>query len=78
MKECIYRDDALDLTDQLWQEAYNAGYYDSALRLGVLYRKLEDLPTADLQTKTRDYFKRCGMTDEELDRLTEILEGNAA
>lgn len=44
----------------------------------ILETDAEDLPTADLQTKTRDYFKRCGMTDEELDRLTEILEGTAA
>ena len=60
MKECVYRDEVLDLTDQLWQEAYNAGYYDSALRLGVLYRELEDVPTAD--TPVIIHCQNCAVT----------------
>ena len=44
----------------------------------ILETDIEDLPTADLQTKTRDYFKRCGMNDRELDQLTAVLEGSAS
>lgn len=47
--DTISREAAMELTDFYWQQAYKAGYYDAALRLGSLYRELEDLPAADVR-----------------------------
>ena len=35
---------------------------------------IDDVPNADFETCSREYFKSCGLTDEQLDKLKGILE----
>ncbi len=45
----ISREAALNLIDRYWQQAYNAHFLDAAVRLGSVYREMEDIPAADVR-----------------------------
>ena len=47
-KEYIEREAALNLIDRYWQQAYNAHFLDAAVRLGSVYREMEEIPAADV------------------------------
>ncbi len=49
MSDYISREAALNLIDRYWQQAYNAHFLDAALRLGSVYREMEDIPAADVR-----------------------------
>jgi hypothetical protein len=49
MPEYIERETAMSLIDLYWQQAYNAHFLDAAVRLGSVYREMEDIPAADVR-----------------------------
>lgn len=53
MSEYIEREVALNLIDRYWQQAYNAHFLDAAVRLGSVYREIEELPAADVRPVVR-------------------------
>lgn len=53
MSEYISRKAALNLIDRYWQQAYNAHFLDAAVRLGSVYREMEDIPAANVRPVAR-------------------------
>lgn len=49
----ISREAAMRLIDRYWQQAYNAHFLDAAVRLGSVYREMEDIPAADVREVVR-------------------------